>query len=447
VHIAPNYFQGVRRVNPPDPAAGFAFFETFNQPAAVRGRGGDLDSSRWAVGRLQPSNIGQPTVPNWVRLASMPSGDEYPPDDMQVDGGRLLMGSVVQNYGYAGLMIRQPFAFTGRTGTIEVYVDAVVESSLASYIQIAITADPVPCPTYLIAENDETGAIPRHALILPFRSNQGLGTTRAQIAEASVYDTYARTALSPSTLLTGTNCPAVSEGNLNRVQIIVSQSNVAVWMSDAFNGSTYPNFRKIYEAAIDLPFEVGYVHLAARNHASVKYHFETTWVYRWDTITFDGPVLATARAYEIPDGTATAAIPGDPDADPPEGELTVMALGYNVPDAGVGPLTFTGSVNLSGAVSAQLTLNMFMQTLGNTATTSWGLLYRFNSGSWRTRTLTADEVTAANTLGSGGLIGLLADVNLGDLQSGVNTIEFDTVDVPLGYPPMVANIDLLVHAS
>jgi hypothetical protein len=137
-----------------------------------------------------------------------------------------------------------------------------------------------------------------------------------------------------------------------------------------------------------------------------------------------------------------------------------MNLGYQVsdgsqraegvwsPSALISPLTFSGSVNLSGATAAKLTLNLFVNSVSHTATTSWGLKYKFNGGTWRTRTLTAGEVTALNTEGSAGITALVIDVLLADLQTGTNTIDFSTTGgISMDYAPMVTNIDLLVEVA
>jgi hypothetical protein len=394
----------------------------------------------------------------------------FPPDDMLVSNtgthnGQFVTGAAIQDYGNESFMIRQPFSFTSRTGTIVCYVDAWSPATLGHYVQLAITADPVPCPTYLHGSNDESGPVPRQGVFLPFRDLQSGQTagTRINIANAYVYDAYAKTALTPSTNLTGASAPATLAGSLNRIEVRISTSLISVYMSDYFNGTDYPNSdRLVWESSASVPFSVGYVHFATRNHATIKYMFPiTTGVRYWDNISFDGPVMPVPRAYEIPDNTTTNSMTDDPT----EGSITVMNVGYRVsdgsaisegvwsPTALVSPLTFNGSVNLTGATSAQLTLNMFVFKDGTPAvTTSTGLKYKLNGGTWRTRLLTSDEVAAINgtapkDVGASGMVGLLIDVTLGDVVSGTNTIDFSMVSASMGYYPMVCNIDLLVYTS
>jgi hypothetical protein len=142
-------------------------------------------------------------------------------------------------------------------------------------------------------------------------------------------------------------------------------------------GTTFPNLRKIYSAGITLPFTRGYVHIAARNHASIKYSFGPDAILHWDNVSFDGPVIAPARSYEIPDNKAMGTY--DVYADAP----TVMSLGYQIQDGlgskaagiydpvnSIGPLRFL-NVDTSGRTAAQLSFNAFFNTSQVTANATW----------------------------------------------------------------------------
>jgi hypothetical protein len=117
-----------------------AFCDTFDEgPAAVRGRGGDLDPARWSAARLAPSDFsGFGPVANPVIAApippckdSFPATSVDPPDDTLIcDPGpslsaQLMTAVAIQNYGNNSYMIRQPFDFANRTGKIVFDVDAV----------------------------------------------------------------------------------------------------------------------------------------------------------------------------------------------------------------------------------------------------------------------------------------------------------------------------------
>jgi hypothetical protein len=46
-----------------------------------------------------------------------------------------------------------------------------------------------------------------------------------------------------------------------------------------------------------------------------------------------------------------------------------------------------------------------------------------------------------------GTLGVSLDVDLAELHSGTNTIEFSTTNVPISYQPMVYNLDLIVSTQ
>jgi hypothetical protein len=99
-------------------------------------------------------------------------------------------------------------------------------------------------------------------------------------------------------------------------------------------------------------------------------------------------------------------------------------------------------------VSGVLTLQLFVQSITHTPDTTWGLKYKFNGGTWRTRLLTSAEVTALiNEPGCAGYLPLAVPITFADLQSGTNTIDFSSVVVPQDYAPIVQNIDLLLSAA
>jgi hypothetical protein len=95
-----------------------------------------------------------------------------------------------------------------------------------------------------------------------------------------------------------------------------------------------------------------------------------------------------------------------------------------------------------------LSFNAFFNNSQSAADTTWGLQYRFNGGTWITRTLTPLEVTAIDNKlavgggGSGGNISMLVNVAIGDLIDGTNTFEILPLNAPMNYPPVIANIDL-----
>jgi hypothetical protein len=437
-----------------------AFCDTFDEgPTAIRGRGGDLNPAIWSAARLAPSDFNGSVVdpvtaaPIPACKASFPQTSVYPPDDTLICdpssalSAQLMTAIAIQNYGNNSYMIRQPFDFANRTGKIVFDVDAVSKSSLATYVEIDLTEDPVPAPTFREYENFESGPVPRNGLMMKLSDNCGSSGTSIKLGNVMVYTNYAPSTLTP---VGSTSCATTKQGSLNHFEIQVSQQHVDVYGSDysTDNGQTFPNFRKIYSANLSLPFTRGYVHVSARNHASVKYGFGPDWVYHWDNIGFDGPVVTGWRTYEVPNNGTTSTLNGQ----------SIRNLGYLLLDGTTGkpagvydpvnrltPFQFQG-VDLSGMTGARLSLNTFFNTISHTANSTWGLKIRFNGGTWRDRLLTATEVQAINTAGSAGNMMLLVDVPVADLVSGTNSLDMLPLNAPMDYPPAVANIDLILAA-
>jgi hypothetical protein len=445
-----------------------AFCDTFDQPSAVRGRAGDLNPASWTVGRLAPQDISGfgpvanpvATAPLPACRASLPIATAFPPNDTLVcdaTSGRsaqLMTAVVAQNYGLNSYMIKRPFDFAGRTGKIVFDVDAVVVNWLGGFFSIDITEDPLTAPTFREFGNYEHGAFPRNALIVRFSDNCLTQGTAITAGKVMVYTNYQGTIVQPAFVAqpgTTPSCLSTRSRFLNRFEIRLSQNQLEVYGSDYSpdNGQTYPNLRRIYAATINLPFTRGYVHLAARNHASKKYGYGPDHIYHWDNVGFDGPAVATPRIYEIPDNTTLSTYQGE----------QMMNLGYQLldgttgkpagiynPTASVGPLTFQG-VDVSGATGASLAMNGYFNAMTHTATTSWGLRYRWNGGTWRDRFLTAAEVQVIRATDSDGNIGLLIDLPVSDLRNGSNTLDLLPLNAPMDLPPTIANVNLVVRTN
>jgi hypothetical protein len=438
-----------------------AFCDTFDQgPAPFRGRGGDLSAAKWSAARLAPSDFSGP-VANPVRSAPIPpckasfsQTTAFPPDDTLIcdpSGNRsaqLMTAVAAQNYGNNSYMIRQPFDFAGRTGKIVFDVDAATPGGLAGWIALDITQDPVPAPTFREWENYEPGPVPRNGVMLKWTEVCGSNNTKVTVGNILVYHDYAATVINAS----GASCVNTLKGSLNHFEVTISQSQIEVWGSDysTDNGNTFPNFRKLYTTSASVPFARGYVHVSARNHATGKYGYGEDMVYHWDNIGFDGPVIVNPRAYEIPNNTTNTT----------HDNVAMKNLGYQLQDGTVGgkpagmydpsiqiaPFQIA-AVDMSGVMTAQLTMNAFFNAIGHSASPSWGLSYQFNGGTARTRMLTTLEAQALNTAGSAGNLAMVLDVPLADLRNGTNTLELRPIGAPMDSPPAIANIDLVLGLS
>jgi hypothetical protein len=460
--------------NPP-PVAGCnlsapAFCETFNEgPSVNNGRGGDLDPAKWTASRLSSEISAGNGALNPQLVAPIPScrstftqTNVFSPHDTLIcdpsgnKTAQLMTAVSIQPFGNNSYMILQPFDFAGRTGKIEFDVDAVSQP-LGGYPQIAITDQPVPASTYREFNNFEVGPLPQNAIIVKF-GNTCNDNTSAAPYNVMVYNNYVGTILTPTYSSANGGCVQTAVGSLNHFEIQLSQSQISVYGSDfSTDNVTFPNYKLLYQASMILPFSRAYVHVDARNHASIKYGYGEDAVFHWDNIGFDGPVLPMVRAYEIPDNTTTSTFTGylgDPTPIP------AINLGYLLLDGTTGPsagmydpntlipsLSFQ-NVNLSGATSATLTFNTWFNASDHTPDATWGISYQINGGSWATVNPTAAQIAAMSN-NTGGFYQAfftpVINVPIGNLVQGTNTIKFLPVNAPMDYPPVVTNIDLLVQ--
>jgi len=449
--------------------ASFAFCDGFEDgPSQAPGRAGDLDPARWSAARLSPQEIASPGKANPAPAGPIPAcrgslTNVYPNQDTLICDStatrsrQLLTAAVMHNYGINSYRIRQPFDFAGRTGRIVFDVDAVMISGLAAWMSVEITEDPIGTVSYT---EFERGPLPKNGIEIQLNNDQCLlgGKSGISVGMANVYQNYVLTNATPvyPSNWTFPDCVATKQGSLNHFEIQLSQSRIDVFGSDPStdDGATFPNFHKIASGTINLNFTQGWVHLTAHNHATIKYGFGGDWVYRWDNVGFDGPVIANWREYEIPDALTlsgtdmnTGYTVGDGTGSVPKGISTCCdAAGNRTP---VAHLTFNG-VDVTNAASATLALSAFYLTgwPGETTDlTQLDLQYRWNGGTWRDRFITAAEAATLQGVYQMGNLTQTIDVPLADLKQGTNTLEFNTVNLPQSYPTVVANIDLVIRTK
>ncbi len=445
---------------------GAAFCDNFDQgPTANPGREGDLDPAQWSAGRLSPQEISGPGKVNPAPPAQIPpcraslnKSTVYPDEDTlicdptQTLSPQLLTAVAMQNYGLNSYRIRQPFDFAGRTGKIVFDVDAVMMSGLAAWVSVEVTEDPIPSPSFL---EFERGPVPRNGIEIQFNNDACDRTQQGRSISVGRVDAYRDYTLTPVTHVypadwTLPDCVATHQGELNHFEIRISQTQFEILGSDASldGGKTFANFHTIASGTFDLAFTRGYVHITARNHATEKYGFGPNWVYHWDNVAFDGPVISNWREYEVPDSLTPSSLPSGLNIN--TGYIITESNGMFTccPNQRVSSLALPG-VDLTGAVRAQLAFSSFYLVCCGAPDdlTTLDLKYRFNGGPWRDRFVTPAEALALRRPYSIGDLSQMIDVPLGDLIPGTNTLEFLTVNQPQSYPTVLANIDLIIQTN
>jgi hypothetical protein len=406
-----------------------AFCDTFDSPSPG-GRAGDLDERRWSVARLtQNTNPSQGSVNPWPATTAMhckdPMSGVLPPNDYFICGVEYGESNHFMeafddqgSYTFNSARIRQPFDFAGRTGTIAFDVDAK-SAGHGWWIELWLADEPVPAP-YQVAPGIAT--LPRNGLGIALMDQCGTtDASRANVGGLWVVQNYQIVVD-----LEGTSAPQVGPcfttqaDVFNHIEVRVSPSRVEVWVSDAGGA----NFQ--LRAALDapLPFTRGFVSLQHVSYNAAKAGVTAQQTYHWDNVGFDGPVLPTPRAYDIP-----LAMSGDPQA--PNLGYLVQSDGMRTccPQTAIAPFTLS-NVDLTGATAARLNLNVWNFTAGTS------LLYRFNGGSWRSYPHPFPDSTISWRA-------LSIPVALSDLRAGTNTLELQSSGPDL----VAANLDLTIELA
>jgi hypothetical protein len=454
------------------PGCGFAtaaFCDTFEGASNRRGRAGDLDALFWSASRHQGQlsttraiGIGMAVIPEcrpgWPTHV-WPDGDTLicePTAD--VASRHLLVGAAAQNYGQNGYRIRQPFDFAGPTGKI--VFDAAVNmlNGLYGWVSLAITEDPIAVPGYAIRGNDEGSIIPKNAVEVHF-INVG-DMTRIGVRNVHIFRNYADTVYEPVQAL----APSFKAGKLNHYEFTISEQGMEVTLTPySEDGVSFAPAQYRFKVDANMPLSRGYVHVSVHNHAMIKYTQPDTHpavvdatVAQIDNVGFDGPVIGNWREYEVPDALVEF---NEPLGDPYNPENKGYDIGYVVGDEADGSkqVLHLAGVDTSNAVNARLAFTVWMDASRGTYS-DFAFRARFNGKGWLERKFSAEETaffvdgpTVVDPIGapvgdpaSQGRLGLTLDVPLEDLVSGDNTVEFVTASIPTGYPPLVANVDLVM---
>jgi len=264
------------------------------------------------------------------------------------------------------------------------------------------------------------------------------------VGMVNLYRDYAVTVSKPDKSV----CLPVKEGRLHHFEVTVSQSRIEIYGTPySADGVNFEAPRLLHAAQVDLPFSRGYVTISVHNHASKKYsgnadfgatHPYDAWIARWDNVGFDGPVVGTFREYEAAD----ALVPSS------QGEIDV---GYRVPDVARGASTKLrfAAVRLEDMARARLSFSAWYPStsISPNGYDRYLLRYRMNGGAWKDRPLTPAEIAVLGGGKNQGAIAQTIDLASSDLIAGDNTVEFAAQNIGQSYPPLVANVDLVLETT
>jgi hypothetical protein len=399
------------------------FCETFDAPAGTGTRTGDLNPTLWGVSRVGNINPGQGQLDD-MPIATMTgcgTTTAPTPTDIRICNGQLYDavndgGEVVNMDMYP----KQPFDFTGRTGTATFDVSADSDGSHGAWPEFVITDKPVPGIRGSISLQVPPAATNSIGFALDGScgTNNITGLTGVGLVFVTNNNTYTEPAF------TTPNC--VTKGTptaMNHFEVRINQNRLEVWGTDA--GSTTLKQLAIADN-LNLNLTKGLVwindiHYNARKAiepCQCGTQYNHTFV--WDNVGFDGPKTYRDLGFDVPDANTPGGTPfaGDP----------TRRVGYLI---GTGPttLTVTGVHHDQTPTAALLVLNTYSYTPtipsisinnGPFIDTPWP--YDPQTYSWR---------------------GLAIPIPLNQIHDGTNTITLKSTDGST----TVANLSIILVAA
>lgn len=339
-------------------------------------------------------------------------------------------------------MIRQPFDFTNRTGTIQFGVDAKTDGSHTWWPEVVITDQPVPSPhdgsaLFMHARNavrfSFSGGVDCPGIVTPpANDTAGLGYNYLDSNSTNEYINYQQLGMTNSIGPSSSSCFKTAPDTTNMISIQLSTTQADIYASDA--GTNVLKHVATYKFPQPLPFSVGYVHFEHAQYNASKEGVSSMQTYHWHDMGFDGPVHSPLRAYDLPDlqeqGTFTFSTNGQQQTG------TGINIAYNLGTTGMAdaegnllpPLTIS-NVNLTNAVSAAIDIGFYNND------TSTLLQYQINGGAWQSYANPDGQPAYSwHTLN--------IPVSLSSLHSGSNTITFRASN---GASTAIANGDLSLN--
>jgi Putative Ig domain len=325
------------------------FCETFDRPAGIGNRSGDLDGNVWGVSRTigDGVNIGQAWYDAWPPTQiNTCNGTQtvHAPNDVIICNGQLREAVNDNPSGQfeAGTVTalamypKQPFDFAGRTGTVSFDVSNDSHGFHAAWPELWVSNLPVPAP---FNHFNSWMALPQHGFGVRFSAVVGPGqyglcpngnnmSSRRWTVDsgvvvrnftyqdvdyqgvdfASTTTLFSPSAASPTlpklNILDCVTSPADGSGVMNHVEVRVSQNQIDVYATDAGVAPTAATLKHIASLTnVNLTLTRGLVWLEDVHYnadkglpPSQKQH-----TFVWDNVAFDGPFTARDFSYDALD--------------------------------------------------------------------------------------------------------------------------------------------------
>ena len=427
-----------------------AFCETFSAPDGNGNRSGDLDGTLWGVSRqLGAVNFGQGQYYYVLPTTMERCGTDVvvqPPHDVAICNGQAVE-SVSDQHGVTSLAMypKQPFDTAGRVGTITFDVSDDSHGSHRAWPEFWYTDQPVPAP---FTHFSSLQSVPKNGFGVRFAAycppnvpgcgvrfvcpDEPADVAVITVDSAVVINNYVSddsfTDVGVGTIsVTPVDCVKASSGpgDMNRFQLKVSQNEIDVYGTDAGTTSPLKKIAVINNMALTLTRGLIWIE-------DVHYNGDKDGVdqgvhtFTWDNVGFDGPLLPRDLAFDVSDSLAPIA-----------GYADLLNLGWGVFPNDASPLTLIipNVYNVAQAAGALLTFNY---STYNPVTIS----YRLNDGAWHDQTWPFGACYTQNDFVLCGAKTIAVPVDLADVQSGINTVQFMSTDATA-----IANVDLVLQGA
>jgi hypothetical protein len=401
-----------------DAPVNVAFCETFDQPAPVLTRSGQLDQTLWGVSRLNTFvNPSQGLLNNYYPTSIIGCGltaKVMAPNDVRICNGRVYeSANDMEGQTTVALYPKQPMDFTGRTGTVSFDVNLDSQGPHAAWPEFWITDKPIPAPSDGRASNYSYA---RHQFGVTFGLGCGVGYSGVdRVSIVRNYKLEHITFANPLPYVEGHGQCFKSEsatGRLNHVEIRMSATNAEVWVREP--GAT--RMRLVASATLDMPLTKGLIWLVDAHYNANKFDTQGDHTFAWDNVAFDGPKTYRDLGFDVPDAHTPARVPN------------VSQLGYNVEQK---PVAFTipGVYRKQPPTGALMVFNYFVCV--NNIVPS----FRVNGGPWHD--------TPSPYTDQCGWRSIDVSVPVSEIRDGANAVEFKAAT---GWA-VLTNISLILVAG
>ena len=316
------------------------FCDPLSSAVSINSRSGQLDSNVWGTSRTIASgvNLGQGQYNQWnatTLQGCSGTSTVLPPNDIVICNGQMREASNDNNDGgfedgtvtVLAMYPRQPFDFTGRTGTISFDVSNDSTGSHSVWPELWMTDLPVPAP---FTFEGDWQSLPANGFGIRFsaaappgsggecQNGNNLTRWRFTVNSVSVIRNYVLSDFDDGTdygpvsfKVTPLDCVISSSGpgNFNHVEVRVSQNQIDIYASDA-GATALRHIATVTNANLSLTTGLIWIedaHYNADKELSLNGSMngsQRQHTFSWRNVAFDGPFTHRDFGFDAPDNTA-----------------------------------------------------------------------------------------------------------------------------------------------